>query len=104
RACVRPAHRNGTVLTMMWAGILQYLQLTGYQTVMGCVSVPMQAQPDDELGVNVRGVRDFVLSRHGNDPAKRVTPFNPVTAGGKTLDELTPPVRPAIPPLLQGYL
>lgn len=104
RACVRPEHRNGTVLTMMWAGILQYMQLTGFQTIMGCVSVPMQAQPEDQPGVNVRGVRDFVLSRHANELDKRVFPYSPVVVGGKTLDELPAPGRPALPPLLQGYL
>src|SRR5690606_29429066 len=30
RACVDPAHRSGSVLTLMWAGILNYLQLTGH--------------------------------------------------------------------------
>ncbi|CAM3756188.1 GNAT family N-acetyltransferase [Smaragdicoccus niigatensis] len=104
RACVRTEHRNGTVLTMMWAGILQYMQLTGYQTIMGCVSVPMQATPEDQPGVNVRGVRDFVLGKHANDPAKRVRPYNPVIVDGRKLDDLPAPVRPALPPLMQGYL
>ncbi len=104
RACVVPDHRNGSVLTLMWAGILHYIQLTGYDWVMGCASVPMQNTPNDPVGVNVRGVRDLVLGRHGSDPEKRVHPYNPVIVDGKTLDELTPPSRPKLPPLLRGYL
>ncbi len=104
RACVVPDHRNGSVLTLMWAGILHYIQLTGYEWVMGCVSVPMQDTPQDPAGVNVRGVRDMLLGRHASDPERRVHPHRPVVVDGKTLDELTPPSRPKLPPLLRGYL
>ncbi|MGK8556180.1 GNAT family N-acetyltransferase [Nocardia gipuzkoensis] len=104
RACVVPDHRNGSVLTLMWAGILHYIQLTGYDWVMGCVSVPMRDTPADPPGVNVRGVRDMLLGRHASDPERRVHPYNPVIVDGKTLDELTPPSRPKLPPLVRGYL
>ncbi len=104
RACVVPDHRNGSVLTLMWAGILHYIQLTGYEWVMGCVSVPMQDTAADAPGVNVRGVRDMLLGRHASDPERRVHPYNPVVVDGKTLDELTPPSRPKLPPLVRGYL
>ncbi|MBH0781454.1 GNAT family N-acetyltransferase [Nocardia bovistercoris] len=104
RACVVPDHRNGSVLTLMWAGILHYIQLTGYDWVMGCASVPMRDTPGDPAGVNVRGVRDMVLARHGSDPERRVHPYNPVVVDGKTLDELPSPTRPKLPPLLRGYL
>ncbi|WP_345497886.1 GNAT family N-acetyltransferase [Nocardia callitridis] len=104
RACVVPEHRNGSVLTLMWAGILHYIQLTGYDWVMGCVSVPMRENPDDQPGANVRGVRDFVLAKHGNDPQRRVRPYNPVVVEGKTLEEIAPPARAKVPPLLRGYL
>lgn len=104
RACVTPEHRNGSVLTLMWAGILHYIQLTGYEWVMGCVSVPMQDTPADAAGVNVRGVRDLVLRKHAGDPERRVRPYRPVVVDGRTLDELEPPARPKLPPLMRGYL
>ncbi|WP_167477131.1 GNAT family N-acetyltransferase [Nocardia arthritidis] len=104
RACVVPDHRNGSVVTLMWAGILHYIQLTGYDWVMGCASVPMQDAPVDPPGANVRGVRDMLLGKHGCDPERRVRPYCPVVVDGKTLDELTPPSRPKLPPLLRGYL
>ncbi len=104
RACVRPDHRNGTVLGLMWAGILHYIQLTGYEWVMGCVSVPMQEDPLDRPGANVRGVRDILLDKYATDPERRVRPFNPVIVDGKTLDGIAAPARPKLPPLLKGYL
>ncbi|QLY34862.1 GNAT family N-acetyltransferase [Nocardia huaxiensis] len=104
RACVVPEHRNGSTLTLMWAGILHYIQLTGYEWVMGCCSVPMQMTPQDQPGVNVRGVRDLLLAKHGLEPERHVRPFAPVVVDGRTLDDMQPPARPKLPPLLNGYL
>jgi putative hemolysin len=33
-----------------------------------------------------------------------VHPHRPVIIDGHTLDEISPPTRPAIPPLMRGYL
>ncbi|MFE6859076.1 GNAT family N-acetyltransferase [Nocardia sp. NPDC057668] len=104
RACVVPDHRNGSVLTLMWAGILHYIQLTGYEWIMGCVSVPMQQTPEDLPGSNVRGVRDLILRKHGLAPERHVRPYNPVVVQGRTLDEIEPPARPKLPALMNGYL
>jgi len=104
RACVDTAHRSGSVLALMWAGILHYLQLTGHDTVMGCVSVPMQDRPDAVAGANVRAVRDFLLDRHAADRSRWVRPLRPVRVDGRSLDDIAPPPRPAVPPLLRGYL
>lgn len=97
RACVDPAHRSGTVLTLMWAGILRYLELTGHTWVFGCVSVPMCAQPGEEPGANVLAVRDLLLARHAATPERRVRPLRPVPA-------TDPSGRAVLPPLLRGYL
>jgi len=98
RAVVRDGHRNGGVVLLMWAGILAYLDKYGYDYVTGCVSVPIQ--PSTEL----RGVRDFVLSRHAAPPQYQVRPYRPVLIDGRTLDDIASPARPAVPPLMRGYL
>lgn len=104
RACVDPAHRSGSVLTLMWAGILHYLEATGHNEVVGCVSVPMRTTPDEPEASNVRAVRDLLLERHAVEPAARVRPLNPVMVEGHPLDEIAPLPRPVVPPLLRGYL
>jgi putative hemolysin len=98
RAVVRDGHRNGGVVLLMWAGILAYLDKYDYDYVTGCVSVPIQ--PSTEL----RGVRDFVLSRHAAPPQYQVRPYRPVLIDGQTLDDIAPPARPAVPALMRGYL
>src|SRR6202000_2648389 len=102
RAVVRDDHRNGAVVLLMWAGILAYLDRCGYDYVTGCVSVPVEADGGPP-GTQIRGVRDSVLRRHPAPPEYRVHPHRPVIINGRTLDEISPPARPAIPPLMRGF-
>jgi putative hemolysin len=106
RAVVRGDHRNGAVVLLMWAGILAYLDRCGYDFVAGCVSVPTHSE--DPAGVppgsHIRGVRDFVLRRHAAAAEHTVYPYRPVVLDGVGLDDIPPPARPTIPPLMRGYL
>ena len=102
RAVVRDDHRNGAVVLLMWAGILAYLDRCGYDYVAGCVSVPIAGGPGEIAGSRVRGVRDFVLARHASPYVVR--PYRPVVVDGRSLDEIPPPSRVSMPPLMRGYL
>ncbi|WP_167104040.1 GNAT family N-acetyltransferase [Mycobacterium sp. DL592] len=106
RAVVREDHRNGAVVLLMWAGILAYLDRCGYDYVTGCVSVPTHSEDPAGAppGSLLRGVRDFVLRRHAAGPEFTVRPYRPVILDGLTLDDIEPPARPTIPPLMRGYL
>jgi putative hemolysin len=104
RAVVREDHRNGGVVLLMWAGILAYLDRCGYDYVTGCVSVPVQGSDDDPPGSQIRGVRDFVRRRHAAPAQYTVHPYRPVTVDGRALDDIEPPARVAVPPLMRGYL
>jgi putative hemolysin len=102
RAVVRHDHRNGGVVLLMWAGILAYLDRCGYDYVAGCVSVPVLGAPDEPLGTQIRGVRDFVRRRHSSEFV--VHPHRPVVVDGRGLDDIEPPARLSVPPLMRGYL
>jgi putative hemolysin len=103
RAVVRDDHRNGGVVLLMWAGILAYLDRCGYDYVTGCVSVPVE-DSDTAPGSQIRGVRDFVLRRHGAPAEYTVYPYRPVTINGRGLDDIDAPARVTVPPLMRGYL
>jgi putative hemolysin len=108
RAVVRDGHRNGGVVLLMWAGILAYLDRYDYDYVTGCVSVSIghdrDGMPERVPGTELRGVRDFVMSRYAAPPEYRVHPRRPVDIAGKGLDDIAPPSRPAVPALMRGYL
>ncbi|MGZ8802799.1 MAG: GNAT family N-acetyltransferase [Mycobacterium sp.] len=105
RAVVREGHRNGAVVLLMWAGILAYLDRSGYDYVTGCVSVPvLDPVGQGAAGSQLRGVRDFVMRRHPAPAEYTVRPFRPVVVDGRGLDEIDPPARVWVPPLLRGYL
>lgn len=104
RAVVRADHRNGAVVLLMWAGILAYLDRCGYDYVTGCVSVPVMGAADEAPGAQIRGVRDFVRRRHAAPAQFTVYPYRAVTVDGRRLDQIDPPVRVAVPPLMRGYL
>ncbi len=92
RSCVHPAHRDGAVINLMWAGIARYLHLTGRRWLAGCASVSLA-----DGGQTAAGVWDLVVRKHLAPAAYRVTPHRP-----------WPPVertgRVQVPPLLRGYL
>lgn len=103
RACVAVDHRSGAVLALMWAGIMAYLESTGYRYLMGATSVPLVRDVDcGRPGSQIRGIRDYVRDRH-QGPWQAV-PHRPVSLGGAGLDDIAPPERLSFPPLLTGYL
>jgi putative hemolysin len=105
RAVVRDGHRNGAVVLLMWAGILAYLDRSGYDYVAGCVSVPVRDSSGlTPPGSQLRGVRDFVTRRHAAPAEYTVHPYRPVEVDGRGLDDLEPPGRVCVPPLMRGYL
>ncbi len=104
RAVVREDHRNGGVVLLMWAGILAYLDRCGYDYVDRLRVGARRGADDKAPGSQIRGVRDFVRRRHAAPAEYTVYPYRPVTVDGRGLDDIEPPARVAVPPLMRGYL
>jgi putative hemolysin len=93
RSCVHPAHRDGAVINLIWAGLARYMRLTGHRWLAGCASVGLE-----DGGPTAAGVWDLAQRRYLAPPAFQVTarrPWEPVPY---------PAGRVAVPPLLRGYL
>jgi putative hemolysin len=98
RSCVRPDHRSGAVVNLIWAGIARYLLLTGYRWLVGCASVPLRT-PEVPEGAFARGVWDIVRSKYLAPEQYQVVPRQPWN-----MDLTLRPERTSLPPLLRGYL
>ncbi|MDX8030812.1 GNAT family N-acyltransferase [Lentzea sp. BCCO 10_0856] len=94
RSCVHPDHRNGAVVSLVWAGIARYMLLSGHKWLVGCASIPLQ-----DGGSLAAGVWDTVHAKHYAPEQYRVTPHTPWN-----VDEIERPARTVMPPLLKGYL
>ncbi|MFI7533804.1 GNAT family N-acetyltransferase [Streptosporangium sp. NPDC049376] len=68
RACVRPDHRCGAVIGLMWAAIARYVVAGGHRWVAGCCSVPVSG---------VTGVAEVMRRLPLCPPEYRVTPRLP---------------------------
>ncbi|MGH3726746.1 MAG: GNAT family N-acetyltransferase [Mycobacterium sp.] len=99
RVVVAPEHRNGAVMGMLWAAILRYQKMTGHQYIMGCLSVQME--DGGPRGSLVRAVYEFAKDFMTQEYL--VTPRNPVSVNGLSLDEIPPADKPKIPPLMRAY-
>lgn len=94
RSCVHPDHRNGAVVSLVWAGIARYMLLSGHGWLAGCASVSLA-----DGGSHAAGVWDAVHAKHYAPEQYRVRPLNPWQVDG-----VARPARTVIPPLLKGYL
>lgn len=108
RACVAGDQRSGAVTALMWAALLDYLNQAGYRYLMGCVSVPLDGAAVrgggglNARGADLRGIRDTLLADHA--APRRATPLTAPRIDGIPLDDIAPPTKVVVPPLMRGYL
>ncbi|MFD4315095.1 GNAT family N-acetyltransferase [Streptomyces sp. NPDC058548] len=95
RSCVHPAHRNGAVIALIWAGLARYMTSTGHNWLAGCCSLPLA-----DGGTLAAATWDTVKAKHLAPEEYWVTPHKLWSPEGIT----RPEGRTELPPLLRGYL
>ncbi|HVN86211.1 MAG TPA: GNAT family N-acyltransferase [Candidatus Binatia bacterium] len=94
RACVDPTHRDGIVISLLWAGLFDYLSARRCEYVIGCGSVNVAGDNDVAVRVCNR------LKHHRLAPADwRVFPYRPYPLDSDVTDPAA-----TVPPLMKGYL
>ena len=94
RSCVAAEHRGPAPISLLWGGITGYLAMTGYRFLLGCASISLR-----DGGGNAAAFDDLARARHAAPEQWRCTPVVPFDTSA-----IARPARPAIPPLLRGYL
>ncbi|MEU2267027.1 GNAT family N-acyltransferase [Streptomyces olindensis] len=93
RSCVHPDHRDGAVISLIWAGIARYMVDRGHEWLAGCCSVPLA-----DGGTLASATWERVSVKHLSPEEYRVRPLLPWTPGP------APAARVELPALLRGYL
>ncbi len=102
RSCVHPDHRAGAAINLIWAGIARYMHLYNLRYVGGCASVDVR-----HGDAAATAVWSLAQAKHLSPEPWRVTPHRPWiprTTPAADPTGISPVGRPALPPLLQGYL
>jgi len=93
RSCIDPDYRTGATITLLWAGLADYMRENGYKYLIGCASIGMK-----DGGRNAVGVY-HALAPHRAPLEYHVFPRQPLP-----LDRITGAPNPEIPPLIKGYM
>ncbi len=94
RSCVHPDYRDGGVITLLWAGMAQYMVNNNYDYLIGCASISMA-----DGGHNAANIFNNIKSDSMCPVEWRVTP-NCALPYEALLDS----AETFIPPLIKGYL
>ena len=94
RSCVHPDYRTGATITMLWAGLAQYMVERGHDYLIGCASISMADGGHAAASLYNRLAADYLGPQE-----YRVFPRCPLPLAALQQD------RPAeVPPLIKGYL
>lgn len=97
RSCVHPAHRDGAVIALIWAGLARYMERTGHTWLAGCCSLPLAdggalaARSWDTVRTHNLAPEEYWVTPH------RLWDTTGHPGGGAA-------GRAGLPPLLRGYL
>jgi putative hemolysin len=94
RSCIREGYRQGSVITLLWSGLAQFMMTRGYEYLMGCASIQLDAGNYCASAAYL-SVKDRCLS----PDYWRVYPRTPFPINAVESISVG-----ALPPLIKGYV
>ncbi|HEY9100769.1 GNAT family N-acetyltransferase [Chitinimonas sp.] len=94
RSCVHPDYRNGGTITLLWAGLADYMMRNRYEYLVGCASISMA-----DGGHMAASIFQQIQQKNMSPVEWRVTPRCALP-----LEALNKDLETEMPPLLKGYL
>lgn len=94
RSCVHADYRDGGVITLLWAGMAQYMVNNNYDYLIGCASISMA-----DGGHNAANIYSTIKSDSMGPVEWRVTPICALP-----YEALVDQADTFAPPLIKGYL
>ncbi|MDP2133632.1 MAG: GNAT family N-acyltransferase [Sulfuritalea sp.] len=94
RSCIHPEHRSGAVITLLWAGLADYMVKNRYEYLIGCASIGMVDGGHNAANLFAQiDATDMAPAEYRVFP-KHGLPFERLATGQPAL----------VPPLIKGYL
>ena len=94
RSCIDPDYRNGTIISLLWAKLAEYMLKSGHEYLIGCASIGMADGGHNAANLFVQLIDDYIAP-----PEFRVFPRHPLP-----FEKLVTNTKAEIPPLVKGYL
>jgi len=94
RSCIHADHRSGAVITLLWAGLADYMVSNNYDYLIGCASIGMA-----DGGHNAANLFQQIGPQHMAPAEYRVFPQH-----GLPFERLANGQPALVPPLIKGYL
>ena len=94
RSCIHPDYRAGTVISLLWSALAQYMITNSFEYLIGCASISIA-----DGGYAASTIYREVAARHLAPPELRVTPRCRLP-----IEDLHSDMRGELPPLVKGYL
>lgn len=117
RACIHPDFRKGSVMSLLWRGVTEYMRLTQARYLFGCSSIKvMETEPVSQIYQYLEG-KNFLVEEYGIHPldnwevpglieslakAAAVEAAGQTEAGQAVMSEEE--AKALLPPLLEMYL
>lgn len=108
RSCVHPAHRDGAVIALIWAGLARYMERSGHNWLAGCCSISLSdggvlaADSWDTVRTKYLAPEEYWVTPHRLwQPTVATRPTGAAPLAGRTTARTG---LAALPPLLRGYL
>jgi putative hemolysin len=94
RSCIHPEYRTGSVISLLWSALAQYMVTNSFDYLIGCASISIA-----DGGYAASTIYREVAARHLAPAELRVTPRCRMP-----LEDLRSDTRGVLPPLLKGYM
>jgi len=94
RSCIHPDYRSGAVITLLWAGLAEYMVSNNHDYLMGCASIGMV-----DGGHNAANLFAQLDPAHMAPAEYRTFPQH-----GLPFERLANGQPALVPPLIKGYL
>jgi putative hemolysin len=94
RSCIHPDYRSGAVITLLWAGLADYMVSNNYDYLIGCASIGMA-----DGGHNAANLYSQIGAANMAPMEYCVFPKHPLP-----VERLVNQQPALVPPLIKGYL